>query len=71
MSKRDWILVGVVLGAGVLLQIPRHDHDGHGHGDHEHGAAPHAALHGETGAGAHADLPAGARELTLAVTGMT
>ena len=38
MSWKEWTAVGVVIGAGILLQIPGHDdapmdHDTMGHGE--------------------------------------
>jgi hypothetical protein len=66
MSKRTWLLIGLVLGGGILLQIPswgghaeHHAADGHDHG----------SMVGMADA-AHAERP-GTRTVTLEVTGMT
>lgn len=66
MSKRSWLLVGLVLGGGILLQIPswgghaeHHAEDGHHHGSVTEMAASVAA-----------ENP-GQRTVTLEVTGMT
>ena len=66
MSKRSWLLVGLVLGGGVLLQIPgwgghaeHHATDGHDHGSMAQIAAAATAEH------------PGQSVVTLEVTGMT
>ncbi len=69
MSKTQWALVVVVLGAGILLQIPRHDHnaaDGHDHPELTLGGA------GEGDGGiSPSDISGPGRIVELAVSGMT
>ncbi|MFQ5679934.1 MAG: hypothetical protein ACE5HP_10810 [Gemmatimonadota bacterium] len=66
MSKRTWFLVGLVLGGGILLQIPswgghaeHHAADGHDHGSMA-----------EAADAARSERP-GMRTVALEVTGMT
>jgi len=66
MSKRSWILVSLVLGGGILLQIPSWGgHAKHNAADgHDHGSMI------EVAATATAENPA-QRTVALEVTGMT
>ncbi len=58
MKKIEWVAVGVVLGLGILSQIPRHDHARMPEHDHEFGTAAQAVTDNAT-------------TVTLAVSGMT
>ena len=63
MSWKQWTAVGVVIGFGILLQIPGHDDmemDGEGQGMMDGGAMITAA-----------DLTGPYRTVSLDVTGMT
>ncbi|MFV1988549.1 MAG: hypothetical protein ACC682_14835 [Gemmatimonadota bacterium] len=64
MSKRSWLLVAVVLGAGILLQIPSW-----GWGDHGVDVQERGAMMG-TDAAASDQFP-GTQTVFLDVTGMT
>ena len=66
MSKRTWLIVALVLGGGILLQVPTGgDHGEHHAADgHDHGAMT------EMTTPASAQLP-GTRTVALEVTGMT
>ena len=69
MSKMHWALVVVVLGGGVLLQIPRHDPhaaDGHDHPELEAGTANRS-----DGGISPTDIPGPGVTVKLAVSGMT
>lgn len=61
MGWRQWSLVAVVIGGGILLQIPGHDSmEMPGRGDGAYGAPP-----------AMAEMPAPYTTVALQVTGMT
>lgn len=61
MSRKEWIAVIVVIGLGIVWQIPRHDEAMPAHVDaHEHAPAP-----------APEELAGPFRTITLEVTGMT
>ena len=69
MSRTQWALVAVVLGAGVLLQIPRHDH--HAEDGHD---PPELAAGGtleSDGGISPSDIPGPGTTVELAVSGMT
>ena len=78
MSKRAWLAVALVIGGGILLQIPswgsRMEHqagDGHDHTQMESAMTSGAAA-GVSTAGADVDAPLpGTRTVRLEVTGMT
>lgn len=72
MSKRTWLLVGLVLGGGILLQIPEwgghadhHADDGH---EHESMVAISEMVHG---AATEKAAAAATRTVALEVAGMT
>jgi hypothetical protein len=74
MSRREWIAVGLVIGLGLVWQIPRHD-DAVSSGEEPHTHAPAEVQGMERG---RASVPADAanvagpyRTITLEVTGMT
>lgn len=59
MRRREWLAVALVIGGGIVLQIPRHDEARTGHGDTAHPAGPAEERMGPY------------RTITLVVTGMT
>ena len=61
MSWKEWTAVGLVIGGGILLQIPGHDVGAVGHEDMGHGDMP-AEMAAATGP---------YRTVALDVTGMT
>ena len=66
MSKRAWVLLAVVLGGGILLQIPSWGWGTHGGDVQNRGAMPGM----EMAASASDQIP-GTRVVPLDVTGMT
>lgn len=69
MSKRAWILVAVLLGGGVLLQIPQHGPD-----EMDHASMAGTETSTETGSSAVSATAleiAAVRTVRLEVTGMT
>jgi len=60
MSKKEWVAIAVVIGGGILLQIPGHDAMEMNHEDKEHSMAP-----------AIGDVTPGLERVGLHVTGMT
>lgn len=74
MSRKEWIAVVVVIGLGIVWQIPRHEDampGGAGHDSHSPAAV-------KSGAGEQLSEPAAAAEpvdpyrtIALEVTGMT
>ena len=60
MGWKQWLAVGVVIGGGILLQIPGHDDAQMDHGSDDHAAMPSMAEPG----GPYATV-------ALDVTGMT
>ena len=78
MSKRTWLAVVLVIGGGILLQIPSWgSHTEHHAGDgHEHALPANATTSGATAgvptARSQVDVPLpGTRTVQLEVTGMT
>ena len=70
MSRKHWNVVAVVIGAGILLQIPGHGGRGEEHGGHTAVEVPARASDQSRGAGP--DPAAGPyRTIVLEVTGMT
>ena len=73
MSRKEWIAVIVVIGLGIVWQIPRHDDvmptD---EGDHAHAPAQTVGARGEGGSPPAAAPATGPyRTMVLEVTGMT
>jgi len=66
MSKRSWLLVAVVLGAGILLQIPSWGWGDHGGDGQNRGEMTGMGLD----AAASGEVP-GTQTVFLDVTGMT
>lgn len=69
MSKTQWGLVVVVLGTGVLLQIPRHDH--HAADGHDHPELTLGGTNESDGGISASDIPGPGVTVELAVSGMT
>jgi hypothetical protein len=61
MGWKQWSAVAVVIGGGILLQIPGHDETGMDHGAMEHGETPAGMT----------DVQGTFRTVVLDVTGMT
>ena len=61
MGWKEWTAVAVVIGGGILLQIPGHDE-----ASMDHAAAGHAEMPAEM-----AEVQGPYRSITLEVTGMT
>lgn len=64
MSWKHWTAVVVVIGAGILLQIPRHDPMFIAAGEHMRGAAAPVSSRSAEAVGPY-------RTVALEVTGMT
>lgn len=81
MDWKQWSLVAVLIGGGILLQIPGHDDADMDHGATHPAKVDHGTMHTGTmthEAAGHATMPAGMADprppyatVALDVTGMT
>lgn len=74
MSRKEWIAVIVVIGLGIVWQIPRHDDAMTAGAEHQtHAPAEVQSMEGEqvSEPGAAAEPIGPYRTITLEVTGMT
>ena len=66
MGWKQWTAVAVVIGGGILLQIPGHDDAEMPHGTMGHGGMEQGEM-----AAPMAEMPGPYRTVALDVTGMT
>lgn len=71
MSRRHWLAVAVVLGAGILLQIPGHGRTGEEHDGHPAVDAPEPVRSDQPAGPGPAAMAGPYRTIALEVTGMT
>jgi len=70
MSWKHWIAVVLVIGLGIVAQIPRHQEGAAGDATHEHAPAG-AAAPAATSTSSPAEPAGPYRTIALEVTGMT